>query len=101
MKASSSSAKSKPASTWAKRSTSASRRRFKGWREPAGQLGQGDVQGLWAAGIDDAQDGFRLGQIDPAGQKGPQRELPWARQAAPAVQTERKTICNKGGEPSV
>ena len=45
--------------------------------ESAGQLPQGDVQFVRIVGIDHAQHGFRLGQINSAGQKRPQRELPW------------------------
>ena len=52
--------------------------------------------------IDHAQHGFGLREIDPAGQKSPQRELAGPRGAGAALgQRGRHTASSSGGEPSV
>ena len=44
-------------------------------RHSARELGERFLQLVAAAGLDDAQHGFRAGQIELAGEEGPQREL--------------------------
>ena len=71
MRSESSSAKSSPASSWANKSSRPSRSRWSGRGQPAGELRQRRVQLLWIGGVDHAQDGLGLSQVDAAGQKGP------------------------------
>ena len=51
--------------------------------QPAGQLRQGDVEFVRVGGVDHAEHGFGLRQVDPAGEKRPQRELARLGQSRP------------------
>ena len=75
MNGKSSSAKSKPASTWASSSQQGVAEALEGTGESAGQLAESDVQLVRIGGVDHTQDGLGLSQVDASGQKGPQGEL--------------------------
>ena len=69
--------------------------------QPAGELRQGRAELSGIGGVDDAQNGFRLGEVDASGEKGAEGELAGLSQPRPAAQTVRSNASRSGGEPSV
>ena len=69
--------------------------------QPAGQLAQGNVQFARIGGVDHAQDGFSLAEVDASGEKGRRVNSPGLANRAPALQSDCSRSSNNGGEPIV
>ena len=60
-------------------------RGLKSRRQTSRQLGEGDIELSPVGGIDHAQDGFGLSQVEASGQEGPQGEFTRLRQSSPGL----------------
>ncbi len=69
--------------------------------DATGQLPQGDIELTGVAGIDHAQHRLGLREIEPSGEKCPERELARLGQPRPAAHTLASRHSKSGGEPIV